>query len=162
MKIKLNTLKKYFWGKNQCTVTIKSRQNQTPVVNNSVSNVWNPLMMFWNPPKCLGHFSSFAFSGKHSLASSRLQLTPPHCCWLLPIAVGPTPLLLALPNCCWPHPTAAVVLGGKDVSSQQMNGKPKATDINKTSSFVSMRGERHCLHELLFLTAMRNDLTKAA
>jgi hypothetical protein len=36
-------------------------------------------MIFWAPPKGLGHFFSSVLCSKHSL-SSRFWLAPPHCC----------------------------------------------------------------------------------
>lgn len=44
-----------------------------------MSSVWDLLIIFWTPPKDLGHFSGSGLCSPHSL-SSRLQVAPLHCC----------------------------------------------------------------------------------
>ena len=55
--------------KNQGIVTNLSRAKpNSSGVNNSISNAWNLLTIFWAPPKGLGHFSSSTLCSAHSLS----------------------------------------------------------------------------------------------
>lgn len=47
----------------------------------SVFNVWDPLTIFWAPPKGLDHFSGFTFCSHHRM-SPKLRLVRVHgCCY---------------------------------------------------------------------------------
>ena len=53
---------------------------------NSMPNIWDPLRIFWAPPKGLGHFSSSTLTSTHSL-TARLRPVPLHSLLLLLVAI---------------------------------------------------------------------------
>lgn len=111
----------------------QSDQSKTKLqqCKNSRPNIWDPLRIFWDPPKGLGHFSSSTLSSTHSL-TARLRPVPLHPL-LLPLVVLP-PLVLASPNAGSPAATELHFHQQPLLGSRGAKPQPSPSPLNPGAS----------------------------